>query len=114
MNIGDRIKTRRVQLGLSQEELAAKLGYKSRSTINKIELGVNDITQSKVSSLAKARDTTPAYLMGWDDEQLPSMTTKELSEIDSIFSELTPSRQTKLLELARLYLDDQRKSEETK
>ena len=69
MNIGDRIKARRMQLGLSQEEVAVKLGYKSRSTINKIELGINDITQSKVVSIAKALDTTPAYLMGWDDEK---------------------------------------------
>lgn len=36
-----------------------------------------------------------------------------LSEIDIIFSQLTPSRQAKLIELARLYLDDQRRSEET-
>ena len=81
MNIGDRIKARRVQLGLSQEELAAKLGYKSRSTINKIELGVNDITQSKVSSIAKALDTTSAYLMGWDDEQPLSVSAEGLSDI---------------------------------
>ena len=79
MNIGDRIKARRVQLGLSQEELAAKLGYKSRSTINKIELGVNDITQSKVSAIAKALDTTSAYLMGWDDEQPSSVSAEGLS-----------------------------------
>lgn len=81
MNIGDRIKARRVQLGLSQEELAAKLGYKSRSTINKIELGVNDITQSKVSAIAKALDTTSAYLMGWDDEQPLSVSAEGLSDI---------------------------------
>ena len=36
-----------------------------------------------------------------------------LKEIDAIFEQLTPSRQAKLLELARLYLDDQRKNEET-
>ena len=81
MNIGDRIKARRVQLGLSQEELAAKLGYKSRSTINKIELGVNDITQSKVSAIAKALDTTSAYLMGWDDEKPSSVSAEGLSDI---------------------------------
>ena len=37
-----------------------------------------------------------------------------LAEIEFIFSQLTPSRQTKLLELARLYLDDQRRTEETR
>ena len=36
-----------------------------------------------------------------------------LKEIDAIFEQLTPSRQAKLLELARLYLDDQRRNEET-
>lgn len=39
MNLYDRIKARRLELRLSQDELAQKLGYKSRSTINKIEMG---------------------------------------------------------------------------
>ncbi|WP_444350553.1 helix-turn-helix transcriptional regulator, partial [Phascolarctobacterium succinatutens] len=47
MTLYDRIRTRREQLNMSQEELAKKLGYKSRSTIAKIESGENDITQSK-------------------------------------------------------------------
>lgn len=65
MGIGERIKTRREELRLSQDELAKMLGYKSRSSINKIELGKNDITQHKVVAFAKALQTTPAYLMGW-------------------------------------------------
>lgn len=69
MSIGSRIKERRESLNLSQEELALKLGYKSRSTINKIESGINDITQSKVVEFAKALQTTPAYLMGWEDNE---------------------------------------------
>ncbi len=66
--IGIQIKKRREELGLTQEELANILGYKSRSSINKIELGKNDITQHKVVAFAKALNTTPAYLMGWDEE----------------------------------------------
>ena len=69
MGIGERIKTRREELNLSQYELAVKLGYRSRSTINKIELGINDITQHKIIAFAKALNTTPAYLMGWEDEE---------------------------------------------
>ena len=42
-NIGNNIKARRTALKMTQEELAAKMGYKSKSTINKIELGINDI-----------------------------------------------------------------------
>lgn len=36
--LGDMIKKRREQIGMSQDELAQKVGYKSRSSINKIEL----------------------------------------------------------------------------
>lgn len=42
MNIGKKIEKRRQELGLSQMQLAIKTGYKSRSSINKIELGIND------------------------------------------------------------------------
>lgn len=67
MILGKKIKECRERLGMSQEELANKLGYKSRSTINKIELGKNDITQHKIVAFAKALETTPAYLMGWEE-----------------------------------------------
>lgn len=63
--IGKRIRSRREQLGMTQEELASRLGYKSKTTIAKIENGTNDIVQSKVTEFAKVLDTTPAYLMGW-------------------------------------------------
>lgn len=47
MTFGERVKARRIELGWTQEELAEKMGYKSKSSINKIELGINDVTQSK-------------------------------------------------------------------
>ena len=69
MGIGEKIKSRRLELNMTQEELAAKMGYKSKSTINKIELGINDIPLSKVEEFAKALSTTAAYLMEWDENQ---------------------------------------------
>lgn len=66
MNTADIIKKRREELGLSQEELAAKLGYKSRSSINKIELGLSDIPFSKIPLFAKALEIEPEILMGWE------------------------------------------------
>lgn len=69
MSIGKKIKEKRILLGLTQEELANKLGYKSKSTINKIELGINDIPQSKVSEFARALNTTPVFLMGLEREK---------------------------------------------
>ena len=63
--IGSNIRSRRLELNMTQEELASKLGYKSKSTINKIELGINDIPQSKIVQFANALDTTASFLMGW-------------------------------------------------
>lgn len=81
-HIGIRIKQRREELNMTQEELANKLGYKSKSTINKIEAGINDIVQSKVFSFAEALDTTAAHLMGWDIEN--SESSRSLSNIENI------------------------------
>lgn len=69
--IGIRIKLRREELDMTQEELAIKAGYKSKSSINKIEKSINDLPRSKVSILAKALDTSEAYLMGWVDDADP-------------------------------------------
>lgn len=66
-DIGKRIRRRREEVGMTQEELADKLHYKSKTTIAKIENGTNDIVQSKVVEFAKALRTSPAYLMGWID-----------------------------------------------
>lgn len=69
MGIGDKIRQRREAIGMSQVELANKLGYTSRSSINKIEKDINDIPQSKIIAFAEALETTPAFLMDWKDEQ---------------------------------------------
>ena len=69
MEIGDRIKARREELGISQEELAKKVGYKSRSSVNKIEIDGRGLPQGKIVAFAKALQTSPAYLMGWTAEE---------------------------------------------
>ena len=65
--IGKRIREKREAIGMTQEELASKLGYKNKSSIAKIETGANDIIQNKVVEFANVLDTTVAYLMGWDN-----------------------------------------------
>lgn len=64
-DIGRRIKERREELKMTQQELADRLGYRNKSSIAKIETGTNDIVQSKVVEFAKVLDTTVADLMGW-------------------------------------------------
>jgi transcriptional regulator with XRE-family HTH domain len=69
VSFGARIKQLRTDRGWTQEELARKMGYKSKSTINKIELGVNDIPQSKIGQFAQVLGVTPGYLMGLVTEE---------------------------------------------
>lgn len=64
MSLGENIRAARERLNMTQDELAKKLGYKSRSSINKIESGENDIPQSKVIDFAKALDVTVMDLLG--------------------------------------------------
>lgn len=67
-----RIRQRREKLDLSQEELARRLGYRSKSSINKIEKGINDIPNAKVAEFARALGTSTAYLMGITDDDAPA------------------------------------------
>ena len=66
--LGDNIYRARIACGLSREELAQRMGYKSRSTIYKIEQGLRDIPQSKLADFADVLGTTPAALLGLVDE----------------------------------------------
>ena len=86
LEIYKRIRARREGLGISQEELAKRMGYKSRSSINKIEKGENDIPQSKIAAFAKALRTTPESLMGWEQSTAPAS-----DDLPNISPTVTPS-----------------------
>lgn len=69
MAIGQRIKSRRMQMKMSADELAKRLG-KDRSTIYRYEKGdIENLPLDILEPIAKALDTTPQYLMGWDEVQ---------------------------------------------
>jgi len=74
MTIYERIKYLREQKGMSQQDLAEKVGFKTASAVNKIELGLRDINQTKIIAFAKALDTTPGYIMGWENDKQSSQT----------------------------------------
>ena len=67
MKIGERIKNRRVELNITQDELARRLGYSDKSSISRIE-NSSKLTLNKMQLLADALNVSPSYLMGWEDE----------------------------------------------
>lgn len=90
--LAERIRTKRLELGLSQAELAEKVGYTSRASINKIEKGLVDVPRSKLFAIAKALHVSPAWLLGFPDElpliePLPEMVdiTPALEAMQEIF-----------------------------
>lgn len=69
MTIGDRIKDRRKYLGMSADELGKRLG-KDRSTIYRYEKGdIENLPLDILEPIADALETTPQYLMGWEQVQ---------------------------------------------
>lgn len=94
------IKKLRMELGMSQDALAKMTGYTDRSSIAKIEKGDVDLQQSKIILFAKALNTTPKALMGWDTPEPTTLaahfdgkeyTESELEEIKN-FAEFVKNR----------------------
>ena len=83
--VGDRIREKREELGLTQDELSKKLGYKSRSSVNKME-NARELPLKKVKMMADVLGCSPAYLMGWDSKELEN--TKTLSSIENHVNKL--------------------------
>lgn len=99
MRVGEKIRVRRIQNGLSMQELAERLGYANKSSVARIESGEIDPPQSKVVKFAEALGTSVADLMGWLDEE---------NEKPAVQGELSEYEKT-MLEVFRLIPEDQQK-----
>ena len=72
MTIGERIKQRRIDLGLTQEELALRLGNKTRASVCTVERDKEDLTTDRVEKYATALECSPAFLLGYSNNPDPS------------------------------------------
>ena len=95
MTVGNRIRNLREQRGLTQDELAKRMGYTGKSSISKIESSGNDVTLKKISRVATALNTTPSYLMGWTDDASPPRDTLK-DDLDTIYNSLNEEGKEKL------------------
>ncbi len=101
-----RIKQLRSELGLSQNELAVKVGYKDRTSIAKIESGKIDLPQSKIIDFAEALNVTPAYLMGWEDKSNDTIQTIAAHHNDDEWTE----EELDEIEAFKLFVKSKRKN----
>lgn len=75
MTTGERMKQRRKEIGLSAEKVAERLGV-SPATIYRYEKGdIEKVPVDIFAELAKILQTTPAYLMGWEEQPEPKKPT---------------------------------------
>ncbi|MDD3336758.1 MAG: LexA family transcriptional regulator [Eubacteriales bacterium] len=71
MELNEKIKMLRAKRGLTLEELGNRVGV-GKSTVRKWENGdIANMRRDKIAKLASALDTTPAYLMGWEEPSEP-------------------------------------------
>lgn len=93
------MKLRRKQLKLSADVVAERLGV-SRSTIFRYEKGeIEKLPTNILDDIAKILQTTPAYLMGWESDNV--------SSIETIYNQLIPDRQSKVYNFAQHQLNEQ-------
>lgn len=98
-NVGLRIKVRRQELGLTQSELAKKMGYSGKSAISKVEVNDEDMSMARVKKFAEALDCSVAYLMGWESPDF-YITPPVNAELEHIIKKLNPEQSNRLLTVA--------------
>ena len=100
MTVGERIRQRRLELGLTQDELAKLMGYNGRSGVCAAETKGDNITTTKVEKYAKALGVSSRYLMGYEEdiainpEDSNSKTIKRAMELYKMYASADPEVQS--------------------
>ena len=109
MTIADRIRNRRLQLGMSVDDLAEKL-HKNRATVYRYESShIKTYSPDVMEALAEALRTTPSYFYGFDDpDENPSDIphTSEAQILARGVDRLSPEERQQLLDVARVMFRD--------
>lgn len=113
--MAQRIKTLRLEKGLTLEQVAEVVGV-GKSTVRKWETGmIANMKRDKIADLAKALGTTPAYLMGWKEDEAeekevspsePQLTEGEKMLLD-LFNRVPEDQQQLVLQMIRAALGGQ-------
>ncbi len=81
-SLGEKIKDLRLKEGLTLEDVAKKINT-SKQTIHRYETGViSNIPAEKIEQLSKILNTTPSWLMGWDELDWKNDDISVIGELD--------------------------------
>ena len=110
-SMAQKIKELRQKRGLTLEQVANVVGV-GKSTVRKWETGmIANMKRDKIAALAMALGTTPAYLMGWDEEKQLAPDKLKLTEGEKmlldLFRQIPEDAQKMYLEVLRAALKSQ-------
>lgn len=105
MTVGEKVKMLRERLNWTQDDLAKAVGYKSRTTIGKIESGENDPTQKNLMKLAAALGVSPAQLLEDDDDKAKPPKTREARIISHGVDGMPPEERAKAVNLFKMMFE---------
>lgn len=114
--MAQRIKSLRQERGLTLEQVAAVVGV-GKSTVRKWETGmIANMRRDKIADLAKALGTTPAYLMGWEEDEPGKndspdelqLTEREIRML-ALFRQIPEDRQESALDVLEVFLKMRKK-----
>ena len=104
MTTGDRIRQARMAKGMTQEELADKLGVKF-GVISKYETGrVKNLKRETIAALAEILDVKPSWLMCMDDDSNLEQRENMRAEMRILFDAAEDAPASALLEAAALIM----------
>lgn len=107
---GQNLRRIRVSKNMTQDELAKKLGYTNRSSINKIEVGRSDMPRSKIELAAKILGVSPLELFKnspIDDEVIDTIVDDQLTIITEKYEQLNESNRMRLSAYIQALIDSQ-------
>lgn len=107
MTVGERIKNRRKELGMTQIELAKKMGYKDNTSVSHAETCGNNIQVTKIAKFARYLDCSFNYLMGFEDEVKPEVPKydDDTIEIIELLDRITPEQKKTILTMLRAFVN---------
>lgn len=102
MKLYENIKALRVAKNMTQDELAEKVGYKSRASITHVENGDINLSQQRIIQFADALGVSPGDLMGWREGQIDNYSDEERALVNRFRSLNKKGRETAMVRVEEL------------